>query len=236
MSKMKWSLKHDTIFGRELLSWELWKFRSGTSERGNCLEEICKILNNIKDTQFCVSPKGLRDRLKILERDCKARKREAERGSGISQEYREIDQIMEDYLERRDEKEAKQTKESAEDRNKEDQDKATGEEMRERAMERLAQTLEAKWKRWTAKKAPKSNDTLSYLREAAERESRQDELELKRKQEEATMATQQALLSQLRDQQQLQIQQQQQQQFMQMMLNSQQAQSQAIIELLRKGQ
>ncbi|PFX26289.1 hypothetical protein AWC38_SpisGene9077 [Stylophora pistillata] len=138
MSKMKWSLKHNTIIGRELLSWELWKYRSGTRERGNCLEEICKILNNIKDTQFCASPKGLRDCLKFLERDCKARKREADRGSGISQEYREIDQIMEDYLERRDEEEAKQTKESAEDRNKEDKDKATGEEMRERAMERIA--------------------------------------------------------------------------------------------------
>ena len=90
------------------------------------------------------------------------------------------------------------------------------------------------------KKRQKSNDTLNYLREAAERESklRQDELETKRMQEEATMATQQALLSQLRDQQQLQMQQQQQQQeqFMQMMLNSQQAQSQAITELLRKGQ
>ena len=47
---------------------------------------------------------------------------------------------MEDFLERRDDKEAKQTKQSAEDRNKEDQDKATGEKMRERAMERLAQT------------------------------------------------------------------------------------------------
>ena len=46
---------------------------------------------------------------------------------------------MEDYPERRDEEEAKQAKESAEDRNKEDQDKASGEEMRERAMERLAQ-------------------------------------------------------------------------------------------------
>jgi len=77
---------------------ELSKYRSGTREWGHCLQEKCKILNNIKNTQFCVSPKGLRDRLKILEGDCKARKRdwrEAERGSEISQEYREIDQIME---------------------------------------------------------------------------------------------------------------------------------------------
>ena len=62
---------------------------------------------------------------------------------------------------------------------------------------------------------------------------------MKRKQEEGTIATQQALLTQLRDQQQLQMQQQQQQQqqfmqMMQMMLKSHQAQSQAIIELLKR--
>ena len=180
------------LVANSLVGTELWKHRSGTREWRNCLGEICKILNNIKDTQFCVSPKGLRDRLKILERDCKARKREAERGSGISQEYREIDQIMEDYLERRDEEEAKQTKESADDRNKEDQDKATGEEMRERAMERLAQTKKRNGKDEPRKKRQKSNEALDYLREAVERELklRQDELEIKRKQEEAIMATQ----------------------------------------------
>ena len=176
--------------------------------------------------------------MKILERDCKARKREAKRGSGISPEYREIDQIMEDYLERRDEEEAKQGKESTEDRNKEDQDKVSGDEMRERTMERLAQTKKRNGNDEPRKKRHKSNETLDYLREAAEKECkiRQDELEMKKKQEEGTMATQQALLTQLRDQQQLQMQQQQFMQMMQMMLNSQQAQSQSIIELLRKGQ
>jgi len=39
---------------------------------------------------------------------------------------------------------------------------------------------------------------------------RQDELETKKNQEEGTMATQQALLTQLRDRQQLQMQKQQQ--------------------------
>ena len=91
MPRMKRSIKHDTIFGRELLSWELGKYSSGTRQRGNCFEEIRKILNNIKEPQFCVSQKYLRDRLKILERDCKSRKREADQGSGISPEYREID-------------------------------------------------------------------------------------------------------------------------------------------------
>ena len=241
MPKMKWTVKHDSLLGCEIHSWELWKFRAGTRERGNCLEEICKILNNIKEPKFFVSPKSLRDRLKILERDAKARKREAERGSGISPEFREIDQAMEDYLERRDEEEAKHTKESVEDQKKNDQDEATGEEMRERAMERLAQTKKRTGKDEPRKKRQKSTDTLDYLREAAEKSEqlRKEELEAKRKHDEAGMTTQQALFTQLRDQQQLQMQQQQQQQqqfmqMMQMMFHSQQAQSQAVIELLKK--
>ena len=97
-------------------------------------------------------------------------------------------------------------------------------------MERLAQTKERNGNDEPRKKRHKSNETLDYLREAAETECkiRQDELEMKRKREEGTMATQQALLTQLRVQQQLQIQQHQQleqHQFMQMMLNSQQAKS-----------
>ena len=107
---------------------------------GKLFRRNIKILNNIKEPQFFVSQKGLRDRLKILERDSKARKREAERGSGISPEYREIDQIMEDYMERREEEEKTKESRTNVDRNKADQDKAAGEEMRERAMERLAQT------------------------------------------------------------------------------------------------
>ena len=82
--------------------------------------------------------------------------------------------------------------------------------------------------------------TISGRQQRGNQSLRQDELEIKRKQEEATMATQQALLSQLRDQQQLQMEQQQQQQqqfmqMMQMMLNSQQAQSQGNYWTFKKG-
>ena len=64
--------------------------------------------------------------------------------------------------------------------------------MRERAMERLAQTKKRNGNDEPRKKRHKSNDTLDYLREAAERECkiRQDELEMKRKQEEGTITTQ----------------------------------------------
>ena len=109
----------------------------------------------------------------------------------------QIDQIVADFLERRDEEEAKQDKESTEDRNKEDKDKVSGEEMREKAMECLAKTKKRNGNDEPREKRHKSNETLDYLREAAEgeRKIRQDELEMKKKQEEGTMATQQALLT-----------------------------------------
>ena len=119
---------------------------------------------------------------------------------------------MEEYLERGDEEEAKQGKESIEDRNKEDEPNVSVEEMRERAMERLDQTKKRNRKDEQWKKRHKSDETIDFLREAAEREFkiRQDELETKKNQEEGSMATQQALLTQLWDRQQLQMQQQQQ--------------------------
>ena len=96
--------------------------------------------------------------------------------------------------------EEEKTKESRTDvdQNKADQDKAAG-EMRERAMERLAQTKNRNGKDEARKKPQKSSDALDYLREAVERDSqlRCDELDMKRKQDEATASTQQALFTQL---------------------------------------
>ena len=124
------------------------------------LDEICEILNNIKERQFCVSQKSLRDHLNVLEIDSDATKREAERGSGPSSEYREIDQIME----RREEEEAKLTNKLTDVRSKQIQDKIAGEEMRDRVMEHLAQTRKRNGNDEPRKKRLKSNDTLDVLR------------------------------------------------------------------------
>ena len=68
--------------------------------RGGYHEKCQERLEETTDvTLVCISQKSLRDHLKILERDCKARKREAEHGSGLSPEYREIDEIMKDWRE-----------------------------------------------------------------------------------------------------------------------------------------
>ena len=72
---------------------------------------------------------------------------------------------LEEYLERREEEEAKLTNKLTDGRNKQNQDKAAGQEMRERALERLAQTKKRKWEGSAAEKA---SERLNFLRVSAE--------------------------------------------------------------------
>ena len=71
---MKWSGEHDVMLGREIMLFELWKYKAGSRERGQCLDRIAESLNHLERPSFSVSQKSVRDRLKILERDFKKRK------------------------------------------------------------------------------------------------------------------------------------------------------------------
>ena len=115
---------------------ELWKYKLGSRERGNCLDRIAESLNQLQEPFFNVSQKSIRDRLKILERDFKRKDRFERNASGISPEKSEIDVIMEDYLERKEEQERESEKIS----DKTAKDKASAEEMRNKAMESLGKT------------------------------------------------------------------------------------------------
>ena len=115
---------------------ELWKYKLGSRERGNCLDRIAESLNQLQEPFFNVSQKSIRDRLKILERNFKRKDRFERNASGISPEKSEIDVIMEDYLERKEEQERESEKIS----DKTAKDKASAEEMRKKAMESLGET------------------------------------------------------------------------------------------------
>ena len=94
-SQMKWSGEHDVMLGREIMLFELWKYKAGSRERGQCLDRIAESLNHLERPSFSVSQKSVRDRLKILERDFKKKERSEKNASGISPEKTEIVQIME---------------------------------------------------------------------------------------------------------------------------------------------
>ena len=133
---MKWTKEHDVLLGKEVMLFELWKYKLGSRERGNCLDRIAESLNQLQEPFFNVSQKSIRDRLKILERDFKRKDRFERNASGISPEKSEIDVIMEDYLERKEEQERESEKIS----DKTAKDKASAEEMRKKAMESLGET------------------------------------------------------------------------------------------------
>ena len=133
---MKWTKEHDVLLGKEVMLFELLKYKLRSRETGNCLYRIAESLNQLQEPFFNVSQKSIRDRLKILERDLKRKDRFERNASGNSPEKSEIDVIMEDYLERKEEQERESEKIS----DKTAKDKASAEEMRNKAMESLGET------------------------------------------------------------------------------------------------
>ena len=132
---MKWTKEHDVLLGKEVMLFELWKYKLGSRERGNCLDRIAESLNQLQKPFFNVSQMSIRDRLKLLERDFKRKDRFERNASGISPEKSEID-VIKDYLERKEEQERESEKIS----DKTAKDKASAEEMRKKAMESLGET------------------------------------------------------------------------------------------------
>ena len=223
-SQMKWSGEHYVMLGREIMLFELWKYKAGSRERGQCLDRIAESLNHIERPSFSVSQTSVRDRLKILERDLKKKERSEKNVSGISPEKTEIDQIMEDYLEQKEDQERESEKAS-------ENDKATAEDMRNKAMERLSETKKRAGSDLpTKKRKHNGNDTLEYLREASDRECelKKQELEFKMEQEKSAAAQQTLMLQQMKNQQE------QFQTMLQMFMQQQQTQSEALLELLKK--
>ena len=104
----------------------------------NC-GKIAENLNQINELYFNVNQKSVLVRLKVLERAFKKKKRSEKNASGISPEEREIDTIMEDYLERKEEQEKEFDKVSSEAHEKAEKEKTSAETMRNME-QRLSET------------------------------------------------------------------------------------------------
>ena len=134
-------------------------------------------------------------------------------------------------MEQKEDQERESEKVSEDSRDKAAKDKATAEDMRNKAMERLSETKKRAGSDLPKKKRKHSgNDTLEYLREASDRECelKKQELEFKMKQEKSAAAQQTIMLQQMKNQQE------QFQTMLQMFMQQQQTQSQALLELLKK--
>lgn len=207
---MEWSDKHDLVLCREVLAMEPYQHPYRSKERGDVWNQIAINLNGLDHPKFKVNKRSVRDRLTLLITKHKAKIRQEENASGIACEETELDQALEEIID----KEKLADEKSSEAKKKEKEEKAAAEEHRQSAMERLGQTKRRNADSETdgaqAKKSRRSSsDVVEYLREKYERESdqRKEEMELRKMEQQASKELQQ----QQNDMMRLFMQQQQQQ-------------------------
>ena len=224
--KMDWTNEHDILLCREVIVNDPYEFKTGSRERGQCLDKIADILNAIQNPWFKVDQRSIRDRLKKLLKAFITKKNAEERASGINPEYSELDDLLNDINERKHEGEICENQNSEEKNKKVDKERAEAEQVRRMSMERLSETK----KRLSTSastdelevspptKRPRSSggDTIMYLREKSEKDFalREEELRLKRAELEAAKERD----SHLQQQSALMLQQCQQQSAAMMLL------------------
>ena len=101
---MKWTNGHVLLL-REILAVEPYTFKPKSKERGNAWTLIANTLNTLKDPMFNVNQRSVRDRYKVLETRFNEKEREEAKASGISPEESEIDQAMQEIIEKMNEAE-----------------------------------------------------------------------------------------------------------------------------------
>ena len=113
---MRWTKDHDLILLKEILLFEPYSQKRGSPERGRVWEQIAESLNGQREDKilFKVSQRSVRDRFNVLKNNFAKRQREEERASGISPEISEVDECLEDIIERLKERDENQRKENEE--------------------------------------------------------------------------------------------------------------------------
>ena len=214
---MEWSDKHDLVLCREVLAMEPYQHPYRSKERGDVWNQIAINLNGLDHPKFKVNKRSVRDRLTLLITKHKAKIRQEENASGIACEETELDQALEEIID----KEKLADEKSSEAKKKEKEEKAAAEEHRQSAMERLGQTKRRNADSETdgaqAKKSRRSSsDVVEYLREKYQRESdqRKEEMELRKMEQQAS------------------VELQQQQNDMRLFMQQQQQQTQILLSLL----
>lgn len=235
-------MDHDVIMCREVLVSEPFNFKPRSPERGKVWEKIAQELNAIEKPKFRVTARAVRDRYSLLITKHAQKLREEEKASGIEVETSELDNLLEEIIER--EKNAKAKIESQDmDKNKKaEKEKATAEEVRKQAMERMGDTKkrensndESGVANGKKKVRRSTNDAIDYLKQKStkdhdlkekELDLRKRELELAADRQAQAAEQQQTIMKTFMSQMQEQVQQQQ---SLQAMLMAQQQQQNKIL-------
>ena len=189
---MRWTKDHDLILLKEILLFEPYSQRRGSPERGRVWEQITESLNGQREDKILtvkVSQRSLRDRFNVLKNNFAKWQREEERASGISPEISEVDECLEDIIERFKERDENQRKGNEEKKERATEDALKAAEMRKRSLETFTESQNRSNEEITPKRTRNNgNDTISYLTAKYESEFnlQKEELALRREEIETT--------------------------------------------------
>ena len=97
---MQWTESHNLAQIREILLFEPWLHRHGTSERGQIWKRIAESLNKIQEPFFKVDDRLVRDHYKLLEKAFNKKTSNEEKATGIAPlEESELDQGIRNIVE-----------------------------------------------------------------------------------------------------------------------------------------
>ena len=243
---MKCTYDHNVIFVREVLHLAPWLHRYGTTERGEVWSKIADNLNAVEKPSFKVTQRSVRDRYSQMEKNHKTKVAHEERASGICPEESEVDQAMEEIIQLFEDHDRENEKLSDEKKKKAEEDVTKAEEMRRQSLQTFKETQRRKESETPPKKKRASgSDTMNYLKEISEAESkrRAEELELRRKEMEKQSELQREELKMRKQEQDdkrnqneaMHQQMMMRQQQLQLLMQQQQQQSTVMMALLEKA-
>ena len=209
---MVWNSEKDETLCREILLFEPYQFKERTRERGNAWKSIAENLNAIDCQNFRVDSRAVRERFFHIKARFERQTRDDNKATGISPEVTLLDQALQDISDRIQEAEANLEHENKTSKERSNLEKLEAEEIRNRAVENLGETMQRKRENSEGGNSAGSKrhrstgtDTLQYLREKGERDQELRVRELDLRQQENSQ--QQSIFSTMLQQMQTQNQQ-----------------------------
>jgi hypothetical protein len=197
-----------------VISTEPYRWRHGSRERGEAFRRVAENLKLIPNSAFPISlnQRGVRTRFFELLDSFKKQESTEARATGIDAEFDEKTQLLTDIHNRMKDFELGFVQEIEKKQEQQEKEKATAEEMRRKASEKLGETSQRK-ELVTPSKKRKSTEFVEYLKQKEEGNRlnterqlniREEELKLEKQKLDLQQGMQNQMLEQLRMQQQSQ--------------------------------
>ena len=212
---MEWTEKHDLCLACEIRASDIFKStKKKTVQRAQIWQHIADTLCSYDTPTFTVSKRAVRDRYGIISSKYRKKLSTEERASGIEVQQTELEVLLEELIEQEDLSE----EEGNEAKRKTEQDKSKAQEIRKTAMENLGETLKRKLVNGEQDDATSlalknktrrsGSEVVGYLKEKSEQEAklREQEIEIKKTQQEMEGKRYDSLMAMMAQQQQQQQQ------------------------------